>query len=305
MNNPSVLVVGSANIDQVIRLARLPTPGETIGGGTYHQHLGGKGANQAVAATRAGSKVTMIGSVGDDREGKHILETLTHEGISIEGIVQTPDASTGIAMIWVDERGENMIAVAPGANDVVQPQHIQIYQDVFQHIDIVLLQLEIPFEAVYESIRLAKSHSVHVMLNPAPARLLPDDLLRMVDTLIVNHSELEMLSQRSLSTKDDVQNAMRGLKSLGISNVITTLGDQGSYLLNDELNIHIPAFQVQAIDTTGAGDIFCGNLAVQIALSTPWEEALRFSSAASAISVMREGALNSAPLREETQAFLK
>lgn len=299
-----VLVVGSSNTDMVIRVPRIPRPGETILGGRFAMAAGGKGANQAVAAARAGGKVTFVARIGDDVFGERALDGFAAEGLETRFVLRTPGSSSGVALIAVDERGENSICVASGANAALAVEDIVRAGEVFAAADIVLIQLESPPDAVEAVVRLAGEKGVPVLLNPAPARPLEDDLLRRIAILTPNEHEAAILTGLPVERESDARRAAVRLRSRGPSAVIITLGSKGVFVSAPEFDGEMPAFAVQPVDTTAAGDVFNGALAVALAEKRPLAEAIRFAQAAAAISVTRAGAQPSAPTRAEIEAFL-
>jgi len=300
-----ILIVGSANIDMVMQVQRLPLPGETLGEGKFSQLTGGKGANQAIAAAKAGGKVAMIASIGKDKLGNQLIEVLNQSYVETMAIHREPASHTGVAMIYVEESGENMITVAPGANYHLSIDYLKKHLFLFSQAQLLLLQLEIPYESVAFCIDWAKEQGIKVMLNTAPARHLPKEILSQVDILVANQVELEILVHQSISGIEEIPEAVNQLHHAGIKTVIITMGNNGCFISQKELSHYIQAFRVQAIDTTAAGDVFCGNLAVSLLEDLPIKKAVRRACAAAAISVTRFGAHSSAPTRSETDTFLK
>lgn len=301
---PRIVVVGSSNTDLVVRTPTLPRAGETVLGGPFFQNGGGKGANQAVAAARAGGSTTLIAAVGDDSFGLRQIRDLSESGVQTESIQQLPDHPSGIALILVDAQGENSIVVAPGANASLRPERIRELADLLVSADVVLLQLEIPIEAVMEAARIASAHGTRVILNPAPGRPMPDELLECVAVLTPNESEVRLLTGRDPADLLQRREAASMLLSRGVGAVVITMGAAGAYLATPENDFLLPAFRVRPMDTTGAGDVFNGALAVALGENRPLPEAVRFANAAAAISVMRHGAQPSAPTRDEIDELL-
>ncbi len=299
-----VLVVGSSNTDMIIRVPRIPRPGETVLGGGFAMAGGGKGANQAVAAARAGGRVTFVGRVGDDVFGGRALADLGAAGIDTRFVFQTPGTASGIALISVDGCGENSIAVASGANALLTVEDLNAAGDAFAAADVVLLQLESPLETVEAAVRTAAERGVPAVLNPAPARPLDDDLLRLIAILTPNEREAEFLSGIAVTDESGAKGAAARLRARGPRAVVITLGERGVYASAPEFEGPIPAFSVRPVDSTAAGDVFNGALAVALAEGKPLTEAIRFARAAAAISVTRPGAQPSAPTRAEIEAFL-
>jgi ribokinase len=280
----AVCVVGSANLDLVAATARLPAPGETVLGTDFAQHAGGKGLNQAVAAARAGATTTFIGAVGDDDAARVLLAELAAAGIdtSLVGVRQRP---TGRAVITVDERGENSIVVVPGANG-------EVTVDALPAAAVVLAQLEVPVAAVADALRLARAAGAITVLNPAPAARLEADLLRLVDVLVPNEHEVALLGSADR------------LLAGGVGAVVTTLGGAGVRVVTPDGAWHVAPFHVLPVDTTGAGDAFCGTLAARLAAGDALDAAVRVASAAGALATTRRGAVPSMPHAAEVAALL-
>ena len=293
-----ILVIGSLNYDLVISADHLPIPGETIIGGNLKTYPGGKGANQAVAAARMGGKVRMIGHIGKDGYGDELINTLKNDGIDPRWISREGEEATGVAMITVDKTGMNTIVVASGANMLVTPQQVQQAVPAFQNASVLVMQLEIPLDAVQEGIRIARTKGIKIILNPAPAQDLPADLIRSVDYLIPNQTELMMLSGQK-----DVESGIEYLLKLGVETVVVTLGEEGVLLAKNGFRKRIPAYKVDVIDTVAAGDAFVGAFAVALSEDKPEETAVFLANAAAAISVTRHGAQPSLPSRSEVDEF--
>jgi len=300
-----VLVVGSSNTDMIVRVPRIPRPGETILGAEFAMAAGGKGANQAVAAARAGGSVIFVARVGDDVFGERALAGFVADGIDARSVRRTPGAASGVALINVDERGENSISVASGANALLSEADVESAAGAFDEADIVLLQLESPLPAVETAVRMAGERGVPVVLNPAPARPLDDGLLRGVSVLTPNEHEAATLAGVEVESEGDMREAAARIRARGPRTVVITLGERGVYASSEGSEGLVPAFKVEPVDTTAAGDIFNGALAVALAEKRPLPEALRFAQAAAAISVTRPGAQPSAPTRAEILALLK
>ena len=301
----NVLVVGSSNTDMIIRVPWIPRPGETVLGGEFSMAAGGKGANQAVAAARAGGRVTFVARVGDDDLGARALADLAAGGVDTRFVLRTPGTSSGLALITVDERGENSISVASGANALLSVEDVEAAAAAFSAADIVLLQLESPLATVEAALRLAKDNGIPVILNPAPARELDDALLALVSLLTPNEHEAEILTAVAVNDGSGARRAAGRLKERGAAGVVITLGERGVYASAGGFEGPAPAFKVDPVDTTAAGDVFNGALAVALAEKRPMLEALRFAQAAAAISVTRAGAQPSAPTRAEIVAFIR
>jgi ribokinase len=281
----------------VVRVPRLPAPGETLIGGRFAMVPGGKGANQAIAASRAGGKVSFMGRMGRDELGERALQSLIQDGINTQHVSRDNTAASGVALILVAADGENCIAVSPGANARLSATHIARAKKAFSRTAIVLLQLETPLPAVCAAARLARQAGARVILNPAPASALPVSLLRNVSILTPNESEAETLTGVRVTNETTAARAARRLHDQGVETVIITLGARGAYVSSDSVSGRVPGFRVKAIDTTGAGDVFNGALAVALAEKLDLRQAVRFANAAAARSVTRRGAQASAPTR--------
>ena len=297
-----VVVVGSINMDLMVRSPRFALAGETILGHAFHTIPGGKGANQAVAARRMGAEVAMVGRVGGDEFGLTLRRNLAAQGIATERLQVTAGESSGVALITVDDNGENTIIVVPGANGRLTVEDIEAARGLIAGANILLMQLEIPLPAVERAARIASASGVTVVLNAAPACSLPPGLLSLVDYLVVNETEALLIAGAARVSPED---AARTLHAAGVRNVVVTLGRQGSLLVHSEgESVAVPTFPVRAVDTTAAGDAFTGACAVALAEGMPAPEALRWGNAAGAISVTREGAQPSLPMRVEVEQFL-
>lgn len=299
-----IVVVGSSNTDMIIKLDRIPRPGETVLGGAFSMAAGGKGANQAVAAARAGGAVSIIARVGDDLFGTQAVQGFIIDEIDVRYIVRDRTAPSGVALIFVGSNGENSIAVASGANAQLSPADVEAAGEVIGAAGILIMQLETPIDAVQTAAEIAAAHGVKVILNPAPAQPLADRLLRNVSTLTPNESETEMLTGIKVQSEADMTAAARILRAKGVETVIITLGARGAFVAAEGLNEMAPGFPVEAVDSTAAGDVFNGALAVALAEDRPLREAIRFANAAAALSVMKLGAQPSAPRRNEIEALL-
>ena len=302
MQRPKIVIVGSSNTDMVVRTEHLPLRGETVLGEKFIMTAGGKGANQAVAAARLGAEVTFVARLGRDMFSDTALAGLQAEGINTAYIVRDDEEVSGVALIVVDKNAENIIAVAPGANGRLSPADVVAAEPAIEAADCVLLQLEIPLEAVRAAIELAQRHKVRVILNPAPAKELSDDLLRRVDVLTPNENEAAKLAGVDL---DPARDALTVLAARGLSSIIMTCGARGCAVLVDTERDHVPGFHVEAVDTTGAGDGFNGALAVALARGLKMIDAVRYANAAAALAVTRFGAQTSMPTDEEVQQFLQ
>lgn len=294
-----IVVIGSINMDLVMRVNRLPQKGETITAENYFTVPGGKGANQAVAAARLGADVFMVGALGKDGFGEELFQHIEKEGIDVEGICRT-DGPTGNALITVDQNGDNTILVYPGANHEVTPEWIQQQEKLIEKSDWVMLQLEIPMNSVVEAARIAKKFNKKVLLNPAPATVLPDELISLVDLLTPNETELALLS-----CSHNIQAGADILIQRGIGTVVVTLGDKGSMAYVGTRSITGAPYKVIAVDTTAAGDTFNAALVVALGDGKELEEALGYANAAGALATTRMGAQSSLPTKTEVVNFRK
>lgn len=295
----AVMVVGSLNLDLVVGVPRHPRPGETVLGGDSTRGAGGKGANQAVAAARLGQSVAMVGRVGGDGAGRFLLDALTADGVEVSRVLETEGAPTGLALITVDPRGENVIVVSPGANAHVTPDDVEGVARLLERARVCLLQLEIPIESVTRTAQLAVGT---VVLDPAPARRLPPELLAAVDLLLPNRSELgELLGETEPVALQEVAMLARRIEGPGA--VVVTLGADGALIVAaDGEPLHVPAVPVTAVDTTAAGDCFSGALADSLSRGERLEDAVRWAVRAAAVSATRPGATGSLPTRAEVLA---
>jgi ribokinase len=294
-----VVVIGSANTDLVVRVPDLPHPGETVTGGRFEIVAGGKGANQAVAAARAGANVTFIGNIGRDDFGEDGLRCLRRENINTRHVARSIRTPSGVALIMVDQRGENLIGVARGANAELLPRHVEAALPAIRAARCLVVQLEIPLATVRRAIHLANHYNVPVLLNPAPAQRLPMTMLRQTTWLTPNETELATLVGAPARNKSEVETAARKLRMRGVENILVTCGARGVCWCNEAGTSWFAAPKVRAIDAVGAGDCFSGAFAAAVAEGRSLERAIRFAVAAAAISVTRVGAQSSMPGRAE------
>ncbi|MFB1117112.1 ribokinase [Dickeya dadantii] len=304
MKSGKLVVLGSINADHILNLAQFPRPGETVIGKQYGVAFGGKGANQAVAAGRSGADIEFIACVGADDIGERIRQQLIKDRIDVSAVEAISDQTTGVALIFVNGEAENMIGIHAGANAAVTPDYLNRYQQKIIDASALLMQLESPLETVTAAARLAHDHGTKVILNPAPACSLPDELLSLVDMITPNETEAQILTGVAVETEDDAQRAAQVLHDKGIATVLITLGSRGVWLSEQGKGQRIPGFRVKAVDTIAAGDTFNGALVTALLESRPMEAAVKFAHAAAAIAVTRHGAQPSVPWREEIDAFL-
>ena len=301
-----VAVVGSFNMDLVFGAPRMPERGETLSGSAFGMFIGGKGANQAVAAARAGAHVEMIGRLGSDGFGQEIATALEEERIRLRHVVRDPQEGTGVAGIVVGADGANSIVVVPRANMKLSEADVRKARGAIAAADVLLLQLEVPLEASLAAAKIARQAGVKVVLNPAPARDLPDALYAAVDVLTPNETETHFLTGVTATTKEGAAEAARVLRERGVKTVLLTLGERGALLLEEgQRPREIPTYPVEVVDTTAAGDAFCGALAVGLAEGKGMEEAARFACAAGALACRVMGAGPSLPSRAAIEAMLR
>lgn len=294
-----ILVIGSSNTDMVVKSTRFPAPGETILGGEFFMFPGGKGANQAVAAARLDGEVSFITRVGDDVFGKQALEGFEGEGIDISYAYVDQDYPSGVALITINDEGENQIVVASGANAHIIPEDIDRAQSTFTQSDIILVQLEIPLTTVAHIISKAKINGKKVILNPAPALLLSSELLDGLFCITPNQTEAQLLTGIEVTSVENARLAADVLLEKGVSHVVITMGSDGSVYVSKDDFFHIQAAVVDVVDTTAAGDVYNGALAVALADDRGWKDAVTFASKASALAVTKMGAQASAPFQSE------
>jgi ribokinase len=301
----NIVVIGSSNIDFIMKMERLPEMGETVTDCTFMQVFGGKGANQAVGAARAGGNVKFVSCTGDDKLADLMIENFKKDGIQTDFVFKEKNVPTGAALIMIGSKGNNYISVAPGANYILKKEHIDKAGNIIRDAALILLQYEILPETLKYIIEVCYKLKKKIVLNLAPARPIEDAYLEKISILVVNEVEAELLTGHKVSTVNQMEAAATTLLGKGIETVIITLGEEGSYIATADYREKIPAFQVRAQDTTAAGDIYCGSLCVSLVENKSLSGAVRFASAASAISVTRLGAQPSAPYRNEIDEFLK
>lgn len=299
MKTGKILVIGSSNTDMTIKSERLPAPGETILGGKFLMGAGGKGANQAVAARRLGGDVTFVCKVGRDIFGDNAIKGYEKEGIDTSHILRS-DAPSGVALILVDAKAENSIAVAPGANGDLTPADIRNLRDVIAGASYLILQLEVPVETVLEAARIAHEAGVYVILNPAPACPLPEELFKYLSLITPNQTETALMTGIE-ADEASLDRAVDALRAKGVQDVIVTLGSRGSLVCAGGKREFVPACKVKAVDTTAAGDTFCGALCVALSEGKSLTEAAAFATKASALAVQKMGAQDSIPYRKDIQ----
>ncbi len=302
-----IVVVGSSNTDLIIKVPEIPRPGETLLGGQFQTFPGGKGANQAVAAARAGGEVVFIASIGDDAYGMESVKGYKLDNINTENIKVCKGMPSGIAMITISESGENAIVVASGANAALLPEDLDEAEEAFDEADYMLIQLETPLETVQKAVEICREFGTRVILNPAPAAYLPDAIISRIHVITPNETEAKRLTGLEVNDEQGAMNAAKVLHERGVKTVIITMGPKGAFLSDIPSGVArlVPGFSVPAVDTTAAGDVFNGYLAVALAEGASLENAVRLAHAAAALSVQKLGAQSSIPRREETDYFLK
>ncbi len=302
-----IVVVGSSNTDLIIKVPEIPRPGETLLGGGFQTFPGGKGANQAVAAARSGGDVVFIASVGDDAYGREAVRGYKLDNINTENIKICKNLPSGIAMITISEKGENAITVAPGANSELLPADLDEAEEAFHEAEYMLVQLETPLKTVEKAVELCSEFNTSVILNPAPAAQLPDHILASVDIITPNETEAERLTGITVTGEKDAALAANKLHERGVKTVIITMGSKGAFLSDQSSGnqMLIEGFHVDVVDTTAAGDVFNGQLAVALAEGSNFKDAILLAHSAAALSVQKMGAQSSIPRREETGYFLE
>lgn len=305
MKTGKLVVLGSINADHILNLEQFPRPGETVIGEQYSVAFGGKGANQAVAAGRSGADIAFIACVGEDDISTRICQQLSKDNIDVSAVEAISGETTGVALIFVNADAENMIAINAGANAAVSTDYLHRHQQHIIDASALLMQLESPLETVIAAAKLAHEHQTKVILNPAPARELPDELLSLVNMITPNETEAQFLTGITVETEEDAARAAQVLHDKGIETVLITLGSRGVWLSENGQGQRIPGYRVKAVDTIAAGDTFNGALVTALLENKPMSSAVKFAHAAAAIAVTRRGAQPSVPWREEIDAFLQ
>lgn len=299
-----ILVIGSSNMDLVVQVPRCPAAGETLFGSSFTTNYGGKGANQAVAVARIGSGVTFMTKLGNDTFGQQMRQHFSEEGMDLTHILTDAESPTGTALITVEDKGENRIIVVPGANAHLTENDVESLSAEINSCRFVLTQLEIPLPTVLRVAEMASAAGKQLILNPAPARPLPDSLLQKVFLITPNETEAEILTGIRVSDVESARRAALWFREKGVQQIVITMGSQGAFVFTDDFQGMVPAYKVKAIDTTAAGDVFNGALTVALSEGKTTADAARFGCAASALAVMRPGAQSSIPTRTEIDAFL-
>jgi ribokinase len=305
MSSHSLVVLGSLNVDHVVRVGAFPRPGETVVGRGYQVGPGGKGSNQALAAVRAGADTAFVACVGNDDFGRQMIGFFVAEGIDTRAMMPVANTRTGVALIFVDQSGENSIAISAEANAHLTPQKVKPHLDLIEGAGMLLMQLESPLETVELAAEAASAAGVQVVLNPAPARPLPDSLLSRVDLITPNQTETELLTGVVVNGREGAARASAILHEKGIETVVITLGESGAYVSRQNKGSLIPGFKVAPVDTTAAGDTFNGALAAVLLEGQDLERAVCFAHACAAISITGLGSQTSIPTRDQSMVFLK
>ena len=304
MKRKKLIVLGSVNVDHILTIPMFPKPGETLSGSSYKISFGGKGANQAVAAGRLGANIQFIAAVGNDELGKKIKQQLKNDNINTCSVTCIDGQNTGVALILVNAQGENQIAIHAGANAQVTSEYLLKFKDDIINADAILMQLETPLATIEQAAKLAKQNNTLVILNPAPAQKLSDDLLKHIDIITPNETEAEYLTGIKVLTEKDAEQAAMMLHKKGIETVIITLGSKGAWVSSSQRGSIIAGFKVKAIDTIGAGDTFNGMLVTALLEGKTLEQAVKYAHAAGALSVTKSGAQTAVPFRNEVDAFV-
>jgi ribokinase len=302
---PKITVIGSSNTDLVATVLKLPSPGETVMGNDFIIAPGGKGANQAVAIARIGGDVTFIAKIGTDDNGNQSLKNFKKDGINTEFVFQTDEVPSGVALIFVDKNGENMLVPVPGANGKLCPDDIDKARKAIENANIIVLQLEVPLETVEHAINVAYKANVSIVLNPAPGRKLEPSIIKMVSYITPNETEAEILTDIKVIDDSSAQEAGKRLLEFGAKTAIITLGKRGVMIVNPDDSYLVPAFVVDAVDATAAGDAFTGGFAYAIATGKDIKSSARFGNAVAGLTVTKMGAQPSMPTKDELDEFLK
>jgi ribokinase len=305
MKKNKIVVIGSSNVDLIMKMDHLPEKGETVTDADFFQVYGGKGANQAVAAARAGGNVAFVNCVGEDAYTPQMVKNYRNDGIDTTCVFQEKDIASGHALILIGDEGKNYISVAPGANYKLTPNKIDEAIAIINDAAIIVMQYEIPEATIKYVIDLANSKGIPVLWNFAPARAFDLSYIPKVTILVLNEVEAGFLAQMTVENETDAEKAAKILINKGVEKVIITLGSKGAFVMTKTEKVQVPAYKVNAVDTTAAGDTFCGAYAVALVEGKSLKECLQFASAAAAISVTRMGAQPSAPTREKIDEFLK
>lgn len=305
MEAKKLVILGSVNADHILNVAHFPLPGETISGNQFQMVFGGKGANQAVAAGRCGANISFLACLGNDDIGKKAKAQLMTDNIDTKSIELIDDVATGVALIFVNQQGENVIGIHAGANGRLDTSYVQRHGNIIKEADALLMQLESPLDSVLKAAEIAKQENVQVILNPAPAQELPDELLSLVDIITPNETETEYLTGIKVVDDESAQQAADVLHNKGIKTVLITLGSRGVWVSEqNNKGCIVPAFKVKAVDTIAAGDTFNGALITALLEGQSMMSAIKFAHAAAAIAVTRAGAQPSVPWRHEVDTFL-
>lgn len=304
MKKPAITIVGSFAVGLTIRVPRLPVKGETLIGCNFNQGPGGKGSNQAVQAARLGCNVEFIGMIGDDHFGEIALDLFAREGVGTSFLYHTTDCNTGVGFIIVDDDGNNLIALDPGANRLLRPEHVEQAAETIRRSDVLITQLEIPVESAAYALDLGNRVGVLTVLNPAPAQQLPLEVFRAVRVLTPNETEAKILTGRSPDEDVDPLQLCEDLLDLGVNVVVLTMGAKGAFVVSRDTRFQVPAFKVDVLDSTGAGDSFTATLAVSLAQGLDLKEAVQRAAAAGALTCTKIGVIPALPRKEELDSFL-
>ena len=299
-----IVVIGSSNVDLLMKMDHLPEKGETVTNAEFFQVYGGKGANQAVAAARAGGNVAFVNCVGEDAYTPQMVQNYKDEGIDTRFVFEEKGLASGHALIMIGDQGNNYLSVAPGANYKLTPEKIDEALPVIEEAELIVMQYEVEEATIKYVIDLANKKSIPVLWNMAPARAFDLSYIPKINILVLNEVEAGFLAEMPVESEEEAEKAANNLVSKGVEKVIITLGAKGAFVVTKDEKVSVPSFKVDAVDTTAAGDTFCGSFAVALVEGKTLKESLQFASAAAAISVTRMGAQPSAPSRDEIDAFL-